>query len=65
MSLPKPWLAPVMRTSSTSACAEPNGASQPICSFVRTPSSYNSITAETVAPNEIGSMPSSLQIMLA
>ena len=32
----------------------------PSCASVNTPISYNSITAETVAPKEIGSMPCSL-----
>jgi len=55
----------VISAKCTSAFAEPNSASMPSCSFFSTPMPYSSITAPTVAPNEIGSMPSSLQMKFA
>ena len=54
-----------MSTNSQSASAEPNGALRPIFFSSSIPRSNISITAPTVAPNEIGSKPCSLQIMLA
>ena len=65
ISLPKPSPLAVISAKWQRALADPNGASMPICSFVKAPISYISMTAPTVAPNVIGSIPSSLQTILA
>ena len=65
ISLPKPVPLAVMSAKSHSALAEPKGDSTPSCSFVSTPISNSSITAPMVAPKVIGSMPCSLQMVLA
>ena len=65
-SLPKPSPVATWSAHHANASAEPNFNSMPPVSFVViAPISNNSMAAATVAPNEIGSMPSSLHTKLA
>ena len=66
ISAPKPSPLPVSSASSVTASAEPKLSLMPPVSFsVMTPVSNISMAAPTVAPNEMGSKPCSLQMKLA